>query len=105
MVDERSAVVGREPGGQRPGGDRLLVDRQALGFAVEVHRQDPGSSPIPWTTSGRPPLIETPPSNQHIAPALRPASTIPRSQAVRIASSIPCSRQIASMLRIEPPPM
>ncbi len=47
----------------------------------------------------------TPPSNQHIAPALSPASTIPRSHASTSTSSSPWARQMASRLRIEPPPM
>ena len=51
-----------------------------------------------------PALRLTPPSNQHMAPALTPANTIPDSHASRIVSAIPCSRQIASRFRMEPPP-
>ena len=37
----------------------------------------PSSSPSPRTASGVPALMLIPPSNQHIAPALSPASTTP----------------------------
>ena len=66
---------------------------------------EPGSSPRPAIVSGGPLERVIPPSNQHIAPALSPASTIPRSHASVSRTSSPCARQIASRLRIEPPPM
>ena len=64
----------------------------------------PSIKPRPAAGRGAPPLIVIPLSNQHIAPALSPARTMPRSHAERIVSSTPCSRHTASRLRIEPPP-
>jgi hypothetical protein len=46
----------------------------------------------------------TPCSNQQIAPALIPASTMPDAHASRSSSSNPHSRQTASMLLVFPPP-
>ena len=45
----------------------------------------------------------TPASNQQIIPADEPHSSAPRCHAVRSASSIPCSRQIASAFAVLPP--
>jgi hypothetical protein len=45
-----------------------------------------------------------PPSNQQIAPALTPVSTMPDSQAVRMTGGRPCTRQTASRLATLPPP-
>jgi hypothetical protein len=45
-----------------------------------------------------------PPSNQQIPPADEPASTIPACQALRRISSIPCTRQTATMFATLPPP-
>ena len=53
---------------------------------------------------GRPIDFVTPHSNQHIEPALSPASTIPACHASRRISSSACARQSASRLIIEPPP-
>ena len=89
---EPPAAIAARNTGRRSGSPSRCTDRL------------PGSRPSPSTAAGAPPLLVTPPRNQHIAPALSPASTIPRSHAARIAASTPCSRQIASMLRIEPPP-
>ena len=65
----------------------------------------PGSRPSP---SGSPSTLPyesvIPPSNQHSAPADIPAITTPASQASRRIVSIPCARQIASMLTVFPPP-
>jgi hypothetical protein len=55
-------------------------------------------------TAGLPVDVVTPYSNQHIEPALRPASTMPRCHASRRIESSPCACQIASRLTIEPPP-
>ncbi len=45
-----------------------------------------------------------PPANQQMPPAEEPASTIPAAQALRMISSMPCTRQTASMLATLPPP-
>ena len=105
LEEQADAVVGRPAAGQRARAHRLAVDGQPVGVAVGGARDNErGRRPSPAIGSGRPPDFVTPPANQHIAPALRPASTMPRSHASRSIASRPCSRQIASMLRIEPPP-
>ena len=78
--------------GSRSGSPSMCTDRL------------PPTKPSPLAGAANPPLMVIPPSNQHIAPALSPARTIPRSHAARMISSTECSRQTASMLRIEPPP-
>jgi len=43
-------------------------------------------------------------SNQQFMPALTPHSTTPSSHASRSAWSMPCTRQMASMFAVLPPP-
>src|SRR4051794_6670442 len=65
---------------------------------------DPPRNPSPGDGAGEPSDDVTPHSNQHIAPADRPASTTPDSQHSRRIWSSPNARQTASKPSIEPPP-
>ena len=58
----------------------------------------------PGDGAGEPSELVMPHSNQHIAPAERPASTTPASQHSRRITSRPSARQTASSPSIEPPP-
>ena len=102
---QADAVVDAVARRQRARGDRVQVRRAAVGLAVVVHRVRAGQE----AEAGDRPRARRcdfvmPPSNQHIAPALSPASTIPACHASRRIASSPCARQIASRLSIEPPP-
>ena len=47
--------------------------------------------------------LDSPASNQQIAPALTPAMTAPRPHASRRAPPTPCSSQTAGMFAVLPP--
>src|SRR5580692_6187373 len=65
---------------------------------------EPSSTPSPAIGSGGPLERVTPAWNQHIAPALSPARTVPFCHACTSSSSTPCACHSASRLRMEPPP-
>jgi hypothetical protein len=93
-----------QPGGSVPS---AIARRQTGARPASVSAwtdSEPGRKPRPGVGSGAPDEVVTPPWNQHIAPALRPARTTPRSQASRSIRSRPWTCQMASRLRIDPPP-
>ena len=73
LLPDAPVAIGRDPQHPRP-------------WARRTERL-PRSRPRQLTPSGLPPLMLTPAWNQHIAPALSPASTTPDYHAVRIAAS------------------
>ena len=82
VEQQPDAVVGRPAAGQLAAPHGGEPHRQPLRLAVGVDASTSrAAGPSPSITSGGPLDRVTPPSNQHIAPALRPASTIPRSHA------------------------
>ena len=104
-VVERDPVVGcdplREPRRRRARGS-------AAGAAPRRRSADrrcpAGGRGSPVPSSCGPNESVTPASNQQIIPALAPQSTMPFSQASRSSTSMPCTRQIASMFAVLPPP-
>ena len=79
-----------QPGGDRAAADGVEEHRPALGLAVVVdgvraRQEAEGRAPAP----ARPPDFVMPCSNQHIEPALSPASTMPACHASRRIASTP----------------
>ncbi len=85
---------------------RAAVDGPAQLLVVVVRAGAAGRKPSPSRipASCGPNESVTPASNQQIIPALEPARTMPCSQASRRRASKPCTRQIASMFAVFPPP-